>query len=60
VEADLSYYRRRSVEERTAAAAAPSAKVRAIHLELAAAYEQRTNRLENQNGNAAVHLVPAA
>ena len=60
MEADLSYYRRRSVEERTAAAAAPSIRVREIHLELAAAYEQRTSRLETPDRNAALHLVPAA
>jgi hypothetical protein len=60
MEADLIYYRRRSAEERTAAAAAPSVRVREIHLELAAAYEQRTSKLEKPDRKAAFHLVPAA
>lgn len=60
MEADLVYYRRRSVEERTAAASTTNAKVREIHLELAAAYEQRTATLEAHNGNSRLHLVSAA
>jgi hypothetical protein len=60
VEGDLVYYRRRSAEERAAAAASRIEKVREIHLELAAAYDQRTARLELQNGNSTLHLVPAA
>lgn len=60
VEADLIYYRRRSAEERTAAAASRNVKVRDIHLELAARYDQRTATLEAHNGNSTLHLVPAA
>jgi hypothetical protein len=60
VEVDLVYYRRRSAEERTAAAASHNVKVREIHLELAAAYDQRTATLEAHNGNSTLHLVPAA
>ena len=60
MEADLIYYRRRSAEERTAAVSAVNAKVREIHLELAAAYEQRITTLEAHNGNSRLHLVSAA
>ena len=60
MEADLAYYRRRSAEERSAADRALNAKVRAIHLELASAYEQRTAHLEAHNGNARLRLVSAA
>jgi hypothetical protein len=60
MEADLVYYRRRSAEERTAAASSPDANVRRIHLELAAAYEQRTASLEAHNGNFGLRLVSAA
>jgi hypothetical protein len=60
MEADLVYYRRRSMEERIAAASAVVAKVREVHLELAAAYEQRAAVLEAHNGNSRLHLVSAA
>jgi len=60
VEVDLVYYRRRSAEERTAAAASHNVKVREIHLELAAAYDQRAATLEAHNGNSTLRLVPAA
>ena len=60
MEADLNYYGRRSAEERAAASAAQDTKVRNVHLELAAAYEQRMAMLEAHNGNPQLHLVPAA
>jgi hypothetical protein len=60
MEADLAYYRRRSAEERIAAASARNANVREIHLELAAAYEERTATLEAHNGNSRLRLVSAA
>jgi hypothetical protein len=60
MEADLVYYRRRLAEERSAAALALNGKVRAIHLELAAAYERRTAALEAHNGNSRLHLISAA
>ena len=60
MEAELAYYRRRLAEELAAASVAQDAKVRRIHLELAAAYEQRSTSLEDHNGNRMLHLVPAA
>jgi hypothetical protein len=60
MEADVAYYRRRLVEERAAASAAQDAKVRSVHLELAAAYEERSASLEAQNANPKLHLVTAA
>jgi len=60
MDADLNYYRRRSAEERAAAASARDYKVRDVHLELAAAYEERSAILEAQNGNQRLQLVPAA
>ena len=60
MEADLVYYRRRSAEEHAAATAARDVKVREIHLELAAAYEQRTSVLEAAHVNIRLHLVSAA
>lgn len=60
MEADLLYYRRRFAEELAAASAAREAKVRDVHLELAAAYERRSASLESHNENAMPHLVPAA
>ena len=55
VEADQAYYRRRSEQERSAAAAALDAKSRQAHLELAAAYDQRVATVEA----ASAHLVSA-
>lgn len=60
MEADLVYYRRRAAEERSAAALAINEKVRAVHLELAIAYDRRSARLEVPNGNHKLHLVSAA
>ena len=60
MEADLAYYRRRCAEERIAAASAANAKVRQIHLDLAAAYDERTASLDAHNGNSRLHLVSAA
>ena len=60
MEADLVYYRRRAAEERSAAALAINEKARAIHLELAVAYDRRSARVEVPNGNAKLHLVSAA
>jgi hypothetical protein len=58
VEADLIYYRRRSEQERSAAAAALDGKPRQVHLELAAAYDRRAAAVEQQTASA--HLVSAA
>jgi hypothetical protein len=59
MEADLVYYRRRAAEERSAAALAINEKVRAVHLELAIAYDHRGDRLAVPD-DAKLHLVSAA
>lgn len=41
MQTDLSYYRRRASEERTAALQARDPRVRQVHVELAECYEQR-------------------
>lgn len=41
MQSDLSYYRRRASEERTAALQAKHPHVRRVHLEMAELYEQR-------------------
>jgi hypothetical protein len=46
MEAELRYYRRRSVEEMVAATAAHDAKVRRIHLELASRYDEKVMMIE--------------
>ena len=60
MELDLAYYRRRSVEEKAAAAAALHSKVRAVHLELAQRYDERVQALEAGPRLARPHLVSAA
>lgn len=42
---DLSYYRRRASEERTAALNTRDLRVRRVHLELAERYEQRVREM---------------
>lgn len=60
MEADLVYYRRRSVEEKTAAAASSVPRVRAVHLELARRYDERIGGLSTVGSHANLHLVSAA
>lgn len=60
MEADLVYYRRRSAEERIAAAAAHDPKVRAIHVDLAMRYEDRIDALVAEHRRSEIHLVSAA
>jgi hypothetical protein len=60
MESDLTYYRRRSVEEAAAAAASLDPKVRAIHLELAERYEVRIAALAAEGSRVHIHLVSAA
>ena len=60
MEADLSYYQRRSAEESAAAAAAPNAKAREAHLELARRYEEQIAKLDSELRRAGLHLVSAA
>jgi hypothetical protein len=42
---DLSYFRRRASEERTAALYARDARVRRVHLEMAERYEERVRAM---------------
>jgi hypothetical protein len=60
MEADLVYYRRRSVEETTAAAGASMPRVRSVHLELARRYDERIAELSMVGSHAHLHLVSAA
>jgi len=60
MEADLVYYRHRAAEERTAAAAAPSRRVRAVHLDLAVRYDARVASLTAEQRRSEIHLVSAA
>jgi hypothetical protein len=60
MDADLAYYRRRSVEETAAAAAALLPRVRQVHLELAHGYDQRIAALEVEQRQTHLHLVTAA
>lgn len=60
MEADLAYYRRRSEQERAAAAIALDAKARQMHLELADTYERRIARIEVEDSAERPGLVPAA
>jgi hypothetical protein len=60
MEADLSYYRRRAVEEIRASEVSADAYVRRIHLELSRQYEQRVARLEADVRRAQIHIVDAA
>ena len=60
MEADLTYYRRRSAEELAAAAATRNKKVRAVHLDLATRYDERVVSLAAEQRRSEMHLVPAA
>lgn len=60
MEADLAYYRRRSGEERAAADRAQDIRVRAVHLQLAQAYEERVAALEAEHPGTRLHLISAA
>ena len=46
MEAELSYYRRRSMEESRAAATATDSKARSVHLELGRRYLERVSIIE--------------
>jgi hypothetical protein len=59
MEVDLAYYRRRTAEERAAAEAALRTDVRAIHLELAAAYDQRIAELETKRSGSEIKYLAA-
>ena len=60
MEADLSYYKRRSAEETLAAASADNVSAREAHLELARRYEGEIARLGVAVRRAGFHLVGAA
>lgn len=60
MEADLSYYERRSAEERAAASAAIDAHAREVHLELAQRYDEQVTRLGVEVRRSELRLVSAA
>ena len=60
MEADLSYYRRRSAEEMAAAAAADSNIARDAHLELARRYDGEVAKLGVALRRADLRIVDAA
>jgi hypothetical protein len=60
MEAELVYYRRRAAEERVAASAAPSERVRSVHLDLAIRYDERVVALAAEQRRSEMHLVSAA
>ena len=60
MEAELSYYRRRSEEETAAARAAHDANVRNVHLELGRRYEQKISMIEAELRRAELRLVSSA
>ena len=60
MEADLTYYRRRSAEETAAAEAAQLHNVREVHLALARGYEARIAELDAAQRRAHIRLIDAA
>jgi hypothetical protein len=57
---DRVYYERRAAEERSAAMGAAHPRVREVHLEMAAAYEQRLQSLAAQELEPSVTLTDVA
>jgi hypothetical protein len=57
MEAELNYYRRRSVEESAAANAAADFKVRNVHLELGRRYNEKISTIEAEIRRSQLHLV---
>jgi hypothetical protein len=57
MEAELNYYRRRSVEESAAANAAADGKVRNVHLELGRRYNEKISTIEAEIRRSQLHLV---
>jgi hypothetical protein len=57
---DLTYYRRRVAEERTAGMTAATAEARACHFALADAYEARVREIDAEQRRASLHIVTAA
>jgi len=61
MERDAIYYRRRMAEEKAAAIHAQHPKARAVHLEMAARYEERLAAAEAaEHEKAPLHLVDVA
>ena len=60
MEAELNYYRRRSVQETAAAAAATDGKVRSVHLELGRRYDEKISTIEAEMKRMQLHLVSPA
>jgi hypothetical protein len=60
MEAELNYYRRRSVEESKAAAESPDSKVRGIHLELERCYDEKISAIEAELRRGQMRLVTTA
>jgi hypothetical protein len=57
VTSDLSYFRRRASEERTAALYARDPRVRRVHVEMAEAYEQRVRGMAAHHEQLFVPMV---
>ncbi|HWJ37731.1 MAG TPA: hypothetical protein VNR86_03100 [Sphingomicrobium sp.] len=60
MDADLTYYRRRALDETAAATAATDAMACRIHLELARRYGERCAAIEAARLGGAERLLPAA
>jgi hypothetical protein len=56
---DLSYYRRRASQERTAALQARDPRVRRVHLEMAERYEERVRGMTAHHEQLYVPLLEA-
>jgi hypothetical protein len=57
---DRLYFARRAVQERAAALSATDARVRQVHLEMAARYEERLVEIGKAERAAGIHLVDVA
>lgn len=60
VTSDLSYYRRRASEERTAALNTRDARVRKVHTEMAERYEERVRGMAAHHEQLYVPMVEPA
>jgi hypothetical protein len=57
---DRLYYARRAVQERAAAMRATDPRVRQVHVEMAARYEERLVEIGKLEREAGIHLVDVA
>ncbi len=60
MESDISYFRRRATEERTAASEAPHPQVRLAHLELAERYEELVQAIAEREDRLGLGIVTDA